>query len=247
MYFNSIMLRRFLSIYFGWLILAISIHYTPSVSANANAHTKSVTVYKFLDESGVLHLTNKPPPDKDKVLYSRSYIVEVYEPPPPPIALDKLTVDTSIPSVDTPISRRDNTVPPKRRPVNDYVALIENVAEQMYLPAALLHAVVKVESNYNPMALSPKGASGLMQLMPATARRYGVTDRTDPRANVTAGASYLKDLLAMFNNDVSLALAAYNAGENAVKRYGNTIPPYRETQAYVKRVKSLYDLYLSVM
>ena len=84
---------------------------------------------------------------------------------------------------------------------------------------------------------------GLMQLMPATAKRYQVSDRTDPVANLNGGAHYLSDLLTLFNNDLSLALAAYNAGENAVKRYGNKIPPYRETINYVKKVMQVYEKY----
>jgi len=111
------------------------------------------------------------------------------------------------------------------------------------LESALLHAVVSAESQYNAKALSPKGAAGLMQLMPETARRYGVSDRFDPRQNLNGGAHYLSDLLRMFNNDVSLALAAYNAGEQAVMRHGNRIPPFRETRLYVPRVLELYQRY----
>jgi len=81
--------------------------------------------------------------------------------------------------------------------------------------------------------------------MPATAKRYGVTDSTDAAANLNGGAQYLRELLIMFNDDLSLALAAYNAGENAVKRYGNTIPPYRETINYVNKVNKLYQQYLA--
>ncbi|MHC8440985.1 MAG: lytic transglycosylase domain-containing protein [Candidatus Eutrophobiaceae bacterium] len=91
----------------------------------------------------------------------------------------------------------------------------------------LIHAVITAESAYNPEAISSAGAVGLMQLMPGTAKRYGVVDRTDPYENMRAGVNYLSDLLHLFDNDVNLALAAYNAGENAVQRYGNRIPPYR--------------------
>lgn len=105
---------------------------------------------------------------------------------------------------------------------------------------ALIHAVIKAESNHNPKAISPKGAMGLMQLMPATARHYHVTDGTDPQQNIMAGAKLLKELLTMFNGDVELSLAAYNAGLTAVFKYGKSIPPYKETQRYVPKVLKLY-------
>ncbi len=121
-----------------------------------------------------------------------------------------------------------------------YSGMIDEVARENGLPPELLHAVVWAESAYDPRALSKKGAQGLMQLMPATARRYGVTDSWDPRQNLTGGARYLRDLLAMFGQDLELAVAAYNAGENAVKRYGNRIPPYDETRHYVRKVVAFY-------
>src|SRR5262249_6498573 len=95
---------------------------------------------------------------------------------------------------------------------------------------------------YNPKARSPKGAIGLMQLMPDTAQRYKVANIWDPGENVRGGARYLRDLLALFNNDLSLVLAAYNAGEDAVAQYGNKIPPYAETRNYVPRVLQQYQL-----
>jgi len=122
-----------------------------------------------------------------------------------------------------------------------YTPLIQEIAGKVRLKPALLHAVIKAESAYDPRALSRTGARGLMQLMPDTARRYGVYDSWDPRSNLTGGATYLRDLLIMFNNDLRLALAAYNAGENAVKRFGNKIPPYPETEAYVVRVLEIYS------
>jgi soluble lytic murein transglycosylase-like protein len=97
----------------------------------------------------------------------------------------------------------------------------------------LVHAVIEAESNYQPRARSPKGAKGLMQLMPATARQYAVRDPYDPKANIEAGVRHLKDLLSRF--DVGLALAAYNAGEATVRRYGG-LPPYAETRSYVARI-----------
>lgn len=120
-----------------------------------------------------------------------------------------------------------------------YTPLIDSLARKYRLDSALVHAVVTMESSYDPRALSKKGAVGLMQLMPATAKRYGVSDRENPEQNVTGGVRYLRDLLLRFRS-VSLALAAYNAGEGAVQRYGNTIPPYPETQRYVYKVLTHY-------
>jgi soluble lytic murein transglycosylase-like protein len=127
-----------------------------------------------------------------------------------------------------------------------YERMVEQVSQAYGLESALLHAVISVESSYNPKAVSNKGAAGLMQLMPATARRYGVADAFDPAQNLGGGARYLRDLLAMFDSDVSLALAAFNAGENAVKKHGNRIPPYRETRRYVPRVLDYYRRYQAV-
>lgn len=124
-----------------------------------------------------------------------------------------------------------------------YDRMVDEVSRTYGLDRALLHAVITVESSYNPKAVSNKGATGLMQLMPATARRYGVVDAFDPAQNLGGGARYLRDLLEMFDSDVSLALAAFNAGENAVKKYGNRIPPYRETLRYVPRVLDYYQRY----
>jgi soluble lytic murein transglycosylase-like protein len=125
----------------------------------------------------------------------------------------------------------------------DLQVMIARVAREQKLDPALLHAIVTVESAYNAHAKSPKGATGLMQLMPATAKRYGVTDLLNPLENLRAGARYLRDLLALFNDNLRLVLAAYNAGEGAVIRSGNRIPPYPETRAYVPRVLQHYENY----
>jgi hypothetical protein len=114
--------------------------------------------------------------------------------------------------------------------------LINEVAAEVRIPRALLHAVIATESRYKSDAVSPRGAVGLMQLMPATALRFGAPDPYDPRDNVIAGARYLKFLLKLFSNDVELVLAAYNAGHGAVMRAGNRIPQYPETMAYVPKV-----------
>lgn len=121
-------------------------------------------------------------------------------------------------------------------PATDIKAIVHEVAASEQVSPHLLEAVIAVESGYNPRAVSPKGAQGLMQLMPATASRFGVVDPFDPRENVRAGARYLKQLLELFGGELRLALAAYNAGEQAVIRSGHRIPPYAETQRYVPRV-----------
>lgn len=117
---------------------------------------------------------------------------------------------------------------------------IAAAAKANNLEPALIRAVISAESAFNPFAESTAGAVGLMQLMPGTAQRYGVANRRDPAQSIHGGARYLRDLLKMFNNNLPLALAAYNAGEHAVVRYGNRIPPYAETINYVPRVLRYY-------
>jgi len=126
---------------------------------------------------------------------------------------------------------------------SEYDGLIMSMAAQFGLEPALIKAIIHVESAFNPNALSPKGAKGLMQLMPETAHRYGVNTREDPTSSVEGGSRYIRDLLTLFNDDTRLALAAYNAGESAVRKY-NGIPPFRETQSYVEKVIRLRDRYL---
>jgi soluble lytic murein transglycosylase-like protein len=117
-----------------------------------------------------------------------------------------------------------------------FQSLINGAALRHGLMPELLHAVIRAESAYQPNALSHAGACGLMQLMPATAARFRVRNIWDPAENIEGGATYLRFLMDLFDNDLRLALAGYNAGENAVKRYGNQIPPYPETQNYVRKV-----------
>tara|TARA_R110000782_G_scaffold15189_5_gene44572 strand:+ start:5275 stop:5883 length:609 start_codon:yes stop_codon:yes gene_type:complete len=124
---------------------------------------------------------------------------------------------------------------------------IRSVAKIYKLPHTLVHAVITAESSYNPNAISRAGAVGLMQLMPETAKQYGVSNRRDPKQNIYGGSRYLRYLLKLFKNDLSLALAAYNAGEGTVKRYGNKIPPYKETRNYVNKVIKYYKKYRSSM
>jgi len=125
-----------------------------------------------------------------------------------------------------------------------YDRMVNKIARTYGLESALLHAVISVESRYSPKAVSKAGAIGLMQLMPETAKRYGVVDPLDPLQNLRGGARYLRYLLKKYNNDRNLALAAYNAGEKSVAKYGNQIPPYPETTEYVPRVMGYYRKYL---
>jgi soluble lytic murein transglycosylase-like protein len=173
-------------------------------------------IYGFVDEDGTVNLANHPTVDRYE-LWERS--------PKAPASRDA----AAPPAPGDLAGRYDR-----------YRPLVNEAARAAEVDAALVHAVIAVESRYNPKAVSKKGASGLMQLMPDTARRYGVADVFDPAQNIRAGARYLSDLLRMFNKDVKLALAAYNAGEHVVARYGNKIPPYRETAAYVPKVLAYY-------
>ncbi len=179
------------------------------------AAASSAEVYKYRDRYGQILLTDKPM--RGMTLLKR-YGFSTGRPAARPGA-----------SLAAMNKRRDALAP-----------LIERVATVHQLRPELVHAVIRAESAYRADALSSKGAMGLMQLMPATAARYGVDDRGDPEQNVRGGTAYLSDLLKLFDSDLKLALAAYNAGENAVIRYGNTIPPYRETQNYVQKVLRFY-------
>jgi soluble lytic murein transglycosylase-like protein len=202
--------------------------YTCNIWAN-DAPRRTTTIYKYVDDNGILHLTNKSPEEQDHLLYSRSYVIEPYTAPSIILPLPK------------GLNGRAATVPRNNVATRkqNYLGAVYQIAQRWGLDPALLDAVISVESGYNPNALSPKGAFGLMQLMPGTADRYGV-DRNDPMANLEGGARYLRDLLSMFNGDVTLALAGYNAGENAVIKAGHRVPAYAETQEYVVKVLEKY-------
>lgn len=121
-----------------------------------------------------------------------------------------------------------------------FAEIIQQAAQKYNVDPRLIQAVIRAESNFNPKATSSAGAMGLMQLMPATAAGLGVTDPYDPKDNIFGGTKFLARLLQKYKNDVSLALAAYNAGPGAVDRYGG-IPPYSETRVYVQRVLQYYQ------
>ena len=169
-------------------------------------------IYRWVDSSGTVHLTDRPTHSGYQLIQLRNKRVKMSR-----------------------INFRDREANRKR-----FSGKIAEVAQRHEVPEALLHALITIESVYDPNAVSRAGAVGLMQLMPATARRYGVYNRRDPTANLNAGTRYLKDLLTRFDNDVELALAGYNAGEKAVEKYDNRIPPYEETQEYVRKVLKLY-------
>jgi soluble lytic murein transglycosylase-like protein len=177
-------------------------------------------IFRYVDADGVVHFTNVPQDSRYKIYLKEKRTAD-------PVA-DTLAAGT----------RQYNAKDRAR-----YAKPIQDAARATRLEVALIHAVISAESGYNPLARSRAGAAGLMQLMPETAKRYGVTNRLDPAQNISGGARYLRDLIQMFNNDMQLALAAYNAGENAVVRAGNRIPPYQETMTCVPRVMSYYRKY----
>jgi hypothetical protein len=168
--------------------------------------------------------------------------------PAPPAAGQAVPCGPGTPpgTLEAPLgARSDPSFPINTANRHRFASAIQQVAVTYHLEPALLHAVISAESGYDPQARSPKGARGLMQLMPATAQRFGVSAAADPTANLQGGARYLRWLLDLFK-DLRLALAAYNAGEGAVQRYGNTIPPYQETRTYIRRVLEFYQQYRRV-
>jgi soluble lytic murein transglycosylase-like protein len=157
----------------------------------------------------------------------------VYVSHPPAEGFRLLLRDGPLPAGD-PVPNRETAAARVAR--ERLEPLIRRAARAHGLDPALLRAVLHVESRFNPAAVSRAGAAGAMQLMPATARRYGVTDRVDAAQSVDAGARHLRDLLRRYDGNVALALSAYNAGEGAVERHARRIPPYRETLTYVPEV-----------
>jgi soluble lytic murein transglycosylase-like protein len=181
----------------------------------AGAHVARADFFQYTDDSGVVHITNVPT--------SKKY---------------KWMMEERRPSVLSPMNPAY-----KKLSKQKFDEMISNAAARHGIDPHLVRAIVKAESDYDEKAVSKKGATGLMQLMPATATRMGVKNIHDPEDNVEGGIKYLSKLLKMFDWQVPLAVAAYNAGENAVVKYGNRIPPYNETQTYVKRVLNYYNDY----
>src|SRR5271157_2346568 len=125
-------------------------------------------------------------------------------------------------------------------PTTPFHDIIRAAADRYGVDADLIHCVIAIESNFNPKAISPKNARGLMQLMPQTAAQLGVANIFDPKENVDGGTRYLRDMLARYKNDLTLALAAYNAGPERVEQYGRRVPPYPETVKYIQRIARSY-------
>jgi Soluble lytic murein transglycosylase and related regulatory proteins (some contain LysM/invasin domains) len=142
------------------------------------------------------------------------------------------------------LSDRRRSRPAFSRAALAYEEIIEDTARQHQVSPVLVKAVIQAESSFNPEAVSHKGAVGLMQVMPTTARLMGVHDPSDPQKNIVAGVKYLKMLLELFNDDERLAIAAYNCGPEALKRFNNQIPPYQETRAFVDKVMSYYNQHI---
>ena len=182
---------------------------------SASGAAAGAKIYTYLDAQGLRHYTDTPDNNRYRLLV---------------------------------LSPFDRTVSGERYDLqrlaraSQYDSIIEHAAVSAAVEANLLRAVIVVESGFNCRAVSKRGAVGLMQLMPATASRFGVRDPYDAQQNVHGGARYLKFLMDRFGHDIRLALAAYNAGEEAVVRNGGQIPPYSETMAYVPRVLKIYKL-----
>jgi soluble lytic murein transglycosylase-like protein len=179
-------------------------------------------IYAGTDTTGALLLSNHEPAGEFVVL------IEAPVAPPTPKAAP---APDPLPAAEEKAAAPAALVAPKL-----LAPIIRDAARKHALPEALLHAMVSVESGFDGRAVSPKGAKGLMQLMPDTARRFGVKDVFAADQNVQAGAAYMRVLLNQFADDMPLALAAYNAGEGAVMRAGRRIPAYPETQQYVRKV-----------
>jgi len=184
----------------------------------AVAQPCAADIFMMKDENGVVHFTNIPTGDKRYKLVRK----EAGTPP--------LTAAAGMPQYALPTEEM----------IRRYSAMVESASRTHGVEPALVHAVISAESGYNPYAVSRTGARGIMQLMPDTARRYSVQNIMDPSENIHAGVKYLRDLLVMFAGNKELALAAYNAGENAVIRAGNRVPPYAETMSYVPKVLAFY-------
>ncbi|MES1257998.1 MAG: lytic transglycosylase domain-containing protein [Acidobacteriota bacterium] len=147
-------------------------------------------------------------------------------------------IRTTIPVVSSPVPETEVTpsaVSQNPLPAADLASLVNQIALEQGVEDSLVHSVIRAESNYNARAVSPKGAQGIMQLIPSTARRFGVVNAFDPKDNIQGGVRYLRFLLDYYGNDYARTIAAYNAGEGAVDKY-HGVPPYPETQNYVVRV-----------
>lgn len=194
---------------------SLYIFFSLFIVASAFASSSYADIYRFEDSEGVLHFTDNPT-DKRFKIFMRD------------VKKDKL--------LRTKLKFASSVNP------SEYNEIIKTYSTKYSVDQSLIKAVIHAESGYDTNAVSPKGASGLMQLMPSTAKSLKVNDSFNPKQNVEGGVKYLRFLLDTFNGDVSLALAAYNAGLKKVAKYGG-IPPYKETQAYVNKVLSYMKSY----
>lgn len=185
--------------------------------------TAAADIYHYTDSEGVVHFTTVKPKAENAKLYLKT-------PPAPAIKAGAPAFAPQDKNVDR-FTRYDEH--------------IRTAAGLYQIPEALVRAVIKVESDYDPRAISTAGARGLMQLMPETAERLGVRDIHDPRENIFGGVRYLRLLANMFNGDLDYTIAGYNAGENAVIQHGG-IPPYAQTRDYVVKVNKFYRRYRTI-
>ncbi len=189
------------------------------LAASLAAMTANADIYVFTDTNGVMYFSNVPVDSRYEILiHSKT---------------DDAPGDTIL---NPNMLERSASFNP----------IIEQAASSNGMDSALLRAVIVVESGFDERAESNAGAQGLMQLMPATAEHYGVSDTFDPTQNINAGAQHLGELIDRYEDDLELALAAYNAGENAVERYGRRIPPFQETRRYVPKVIRIYNSLLKL-
>lgn len=207
-----------------------------SVLAALSVAPVGADIFHYVDTDGVSHFTDEPLRGKKYQLKWKreaDKLITKSKQRLASIANDKKTKRVSYPPRSGKAAKLSKSLSKRRA---RFAALIDANARRYKLQPELLHAVIRQESAYNPSAVSHAGATGLMQLMPPTAARFGVTDIWDPAQNIRGGAAYLRVLLDMFDQDLRLALAGYNAGEGAVMKYGRRIPPYKETQNYVRKV-----------
>jgi hypothetical protein len=198
---------------------ALSLIFLFTVILGAASHCLG-DIYKYIDPEGVIHLTNVP------TEHNVPYVLVMKE---------KRVL----------LQVKEDIISQSKRDISGYDELIAKTSEKYRVDSALVKAVIKAESNFNHRAVSPVGARGLMQLMPATAATLQVQDSFHPENNIDGGVRYLRYLMNLFNGNLPLVLAAYNSGENTVLRYKNRIPPYQETQTYVRRVLDYFSRYSS--